>query len=205
MIKKYMLSCSKHVHSTEIETQLLHIKGHARGAYNWQENIEAKPDQKTGLHREKKKRRHYCLVEALYRSIAIAAPATRDKPTGPAVAPGAAAPVPVDDAAEPDEVAVPEALLPDPEAVSEPEAEAEAVVVKPVFVVPLETGLVVSTGLVEVVGVGTTTGVVSPAGIEAAPGCEVTTAGWLVMTLGWPVTAPRELVSVRYCVAGLSC
>lgn len=159
------------------------------------------------MHREKKKQRHYCLVGALYRSIAIAAPATRDKPTGPAVAPGAAAPVPVDDAAEPDAVPVPvpEALLPDSEAVSEPEAEAEAVVVKPVCVVPLETGPVVSPMLVVVVGVGTTTGVVSPAGIEAAPGCEVTAAGWLVTASGWPVTTPRELVSVRYCVAGLSC
>lgn len=135
--------------------------------------------------------------------MAKAAPATRDRPTGPAVAPGAAAPVPVVDEAPPDELAVPEALVPDPEAVPEPEAVAVAVV-KPDCVVPLEAGLVVPL-MVADVGVGTTTGVVSPAGIEAAPACEVTTAGWVVTTLGWPVTAPRELVSVRYWVAGLSC
>lgn len=44
-----------------------------------------------------------------------------------------------------------------------------------------------------------------PAGIEAAAVWEVAAGGWLVMALGWPVTTPRELVSVRYWVAGLPC
>jgi hypothetical protein len=105
--------------------------------------------------------------------MATAAPATNDRPTGPAVAPGTAAPVPLVDEAAPDAadelaVPVPEALLPDSEAVAVPEAEPEVAVEKPDCV---ETGLGV------VAGVGTTTGEVSPAGIEAAPGCEVTTAG----------------------------
>jgi hypothetical protein len=57
---------------------------------------------------------------------------------------------------------------------------------------------------------GVTTGEVRPAGIEAAGCWEVTTAGWVVTAAGWevtasgwPVTTPRELVSVRYWVAGL--
>lgn len=73
------------------------------------------------------------------------------------------------------------------------EVEAEAV--------PLEEALLVT---------GVTTGEVRPAGMEAAGCCEVTTAGWVVTAAGWvvtasgwPVTTPRELVSVRYLVAGL--
>lgn len=57
---------------------------------------------------------------------------------------------------------------------------------------------------------GVTTGEDRPAGMEAAGCWEVTTEGWLVTAAGWevtasgwPVTTPRELVSVRYWVAGL--
>lgn len=56
-----------------------------------------------------------------------------------------------------------------------------------------------------------TTGLVRPAGMEAAGacevatgGCEVTTPGCDVAGIGWPVTTPRELVSVRNLVAGFS-
>lgn len=66
---------------------------------------------------------------------------------------------------------------------------------------PLEEALLVT---------GVTTGEDRPAGMEAAGCWEVTTegwvvtaAGWVVTASGWPVTTPRELVSVRYLVAGL--
>jgi hypothetical protein len=56
-----------------------------------------------------------------------------------------------------------------------------------------------------------TTGLERPAGMEAAgtsevttDGCEVTTPGCDVTGIGWPVTTPRELVSVRNLVAGFS-
>lgn len=122
-------------------------------------------------------------------------------------------------AAPPEEVEVEAVLEEEPE--EEPEEEEDEPVsvevlvpvvvpvvlaeeVKPLLeeeAVPLEEALLVA---------GVTTGEDRPAGMEAAGCCEVTTEGWVVTAAGWevtasgwPVTTPRELVSVRYWVAGL--
>lgn len=90
--------------------------------------------------------------------MAKAAPAARERPTGAAVAPGTAAPVPVEEEAPPDVLAEPVALVPEAPDAAVPVPEAEAVpvvaVVKPDGVDPPEVGLATAL-LVPDVGVGT--------------------------------------------------
>lgn len=149
-------------------------------------------------------------MELLYRAKAARA-ARPARPMGPAVA-MAAPPVeeelealldeePLDEEPleEEDEPVAVEVLVP---VVVLPVVLAEEV--KPLeepVALPLEEALLVT---------GVTTGEDRPAGMEAAGCWEVTTegwlvtaAGWVVTASGWPVTTPRELVSVRYLVAGL--
>ena len=146
-------------------------------------------------------------VELLYRANAARA-ARPARPIGPAVA--MAAP-PVEEELE--------ALL-DEEPLEEDDDPVEVEVLVPVGVLPVVLAEVVKP-LEETVALplgeallvtGVTTGEDRPAGMEAAGCWEVTTegwvvtaAGWVVTASGWPVTTPRELVSVRYLVAGLPC
>lgn len=111
-------------------------------------------------------------------SIAKAAPATRERPTGPAVA-TAAAPVCVEEV--PVELAEPEVWLLDPDVVS---VEKPEDVLVPVVVVPEAVPVVVTRTEVltvsdpeadpeaelEVVGESGTTGDESPAGMDAGAG-----------------------------------
>lgn len=147
--------------------------------------------------------------QAAYRTKAARA-ARPARPMGPAVTM----------AALPEEVEV-EALL-EEEPLEEDEDEDEpvwvdvlvSVVVEPVVlaedVKPLLVAVALLLLLLPLLVAGVTTGEVKPAGIEAAGCCEVTAEGWVVTAAGWevtasgwPVTTPRELVSVRYLVAGL--
>lgn len=118
--------------------------------------------------------------------MAKAAPATRERPTGPAVAIAAA---PVDAAEVPVELDEPEVWL-DPDVVAVPVERVEEpvpVVVDPeaVRVEVLETTEVLPVSdpeaepeaEPEVVEVSATTGDESPAGMDAAAGWDVTTSG----------------------------
>lgn len=142
------------------------------------------------------------------------------RPTGPAVA-IAAAPVEAELEAAAEELAA--ALLDEDSEESEVSEDEAVLVVVPVVwedesevlvpvaeeelaAVPLET-----VDKVVWVAPGPATGEVRPAGMDAAGCCEVTASAWLVTTegwevtaSGWPVTTPRELVWVRYWVAGFS-
>jgi hypothetical protein len=99
------------------------------------------------------------------------------RPTGPAVA-RAAPPVET-------ELELALALL-ELESEVDEESEEEVVAVPVALEEPVPLRVAVDKVLLVLIPA---TGEVRPAGIEAAGCCEVTTAGWLVMTEAWVVTA----------------
>lgn len=130
------------------------------------------------------------------------------RPTGPEVAMAAAPPSEVELEALAEAEALELESSEEEELLVEVPVEEDPVVVP--VAVPVEEAAEPLRVAVERVELTPATGEVRPAGMEAAGCWEVMTLAWLVTTLawlvtasGWPVTTPRELVSVRYWVAGL--